>query len=421
MRRRLLGCAALAVAVCTAVAACSSSGGSTSSSSTSTGTSTGPSAKASGPKSITIGFVTDLTGSASSGFLTSKLGIDAYLNQINAAGGVNGIKIKYILADTNSTPTGALTAVQKLVQQDNVFAIVENSSDFFGAEPYALQQGIPVVGSGIDGPYWGSSKDTNIYDSSGPTNEDYYLAAQAQFMKSQGVTACGSLGYASSPSSALAAEGFIKSCEAAGLKGAYLNTQFPFGSTNIQPIALAMKAAGVDGLWLPTVPSTSFALIVTLELMGVHLKASLLPTGYGGDILASKAAVQAGQGIDFEPIGVQAEANTAGTRQRAADLAAVGVKTDPTFAEQEAFLTLAAFVAGLKAAGSNPTRQSFMAAMNKITNFTADGLLTPPVSFRQYTPNNGCLYVVKLTGAKFVELPNMPLCGKEVKFSNVTG
>ena len=48
-----------------------------------------------------------------------------------------------------STPTGALTAVQKLVQQDNVFAIVEDSSDFFGAEPYALQQGIPVVGSAI--------------------------------------------------------------------------------------------------------------------------------------------------------------------------------------------------------------------------------------------------------------------------------
>jgi branched-chain amino acid transport system substrate-binding protein len=418
MRRRLLGCAVLFVAVCTAVAACSSSGGSSTSS---TGASPSPKATSSGPKSITIGFVTDLTGSASSGFLTSKLGIDAYLNQINAAGGVNGIKIKYILADTNSTPTGALTAVQKLVQQDNVFAIVENSSDFFGAEPYALQQGIPVVGSGIDGPYWGSPKDTNIYDASGPTNEDYELAAQGQFMKSQGVTKCASLGYASSPSSALSAEGFIKSCEAAGLKGAYLNTQFPFGSTNIQPIALAMKAAGVDGLYLPTVPSTSFALIVTLELMGVKLKASLLPTGYGGDILASKAAVQAGQGIDFEPIGAPAEADTPGTIQRALDLSKVGVKTDPTFAEQEDFLTLSAFVAGLKAAGSNPTRQSFMAAMNKITNFTADGLLTPPVNFRQYTPNNGCIYVVKLTGSKFVELPKMPLCGAEVKFSNASG
>jgi branched-chain amino acid transport system substrate-binding protein len=43
-----------------------------------------------GSKTITIGFLTDLTGVASSGFLTSKLGIDAFVNRVNAAGGVNG-------------------------------------------------------------------------------------------------------------------------------------------------------------------------------------------------------------------------------------------------------------------------------------------------------------------------------------------
>jgi branched-chain amino acid transport system substrate-binding protein len=412
MRRRFYRGAALFVAACTALAACSSSG------SSGAGSGTNPGAS----KSITIGFVTDLTGVASSGFLTSKLGIDAYLNHLNAAGGVNGYKIKYILADTNSTPTGALTAVQKLVQQNNVFAIVENSSDFFGAEPYALAQGIPVVGSGIDGTYWGDPKKTNIFDAAGPTNEDYELAAQGTFMKSQGVTKCASLGYAGSPSSALAAQGFVVSCQKAGLKSAYLNTQFPFGSTNVGPVALAMKAAGVDGLFLPTVPSTSFALVEALHLLGAHLKAVLLPTGYGGDFTSSPAAVAAGQGLDFEPIGLPAQANTPGTRQRAADLAAVGVTTDPTFAEQFDFLVLTAFVAGLRAAGANPTRQSFMAAMSKITNFNAEGLLAPPpVNFRNYTPTTGCLDLVTLKGPKYVLLPNMPVCGPDVKFTNAAG
>jgi branched-chain amino acid transport system substrate-binding protein len=414
MRRRFSACAVLVVAACTALAACSSSGSSSPSSSPSPGSSK----STGGSKTITIGFVTDLTGVASSGFLTSKLGIDAYLNRINASGGVNGYKIKYVLADTTSTPTGALTAVQKLVQQDNVFAIVENSSDFFGAEPYALQQGIPVVGSAIDGPYWGDPKDTNIFASVGVTNENYENAAQGQFMKSQGVTKCASVGYASSPSSALAAAGFVKSCEAAGLKSAYLNTQFPFGSTNIGPIALAMKNAGVDGLFLPTVPSTSFALIVTLRLLGVKLKAALLPTGYGGDILASKPGVQAAQGIDFETIGAPAEANTAATQQRASDLAKVGVTGPPTFAEQEAYLALTAFVAGLKAAGSNPTKQSFMQAMSKITNYDASGLLAPEkISFRNYTPASGCLWVAQLRGQKFFVMPGTPTCSQLVKFN----
>jgi len=406
MRRRFYRGAALFLAACTALAACSSSGSSGTGSGTNPGTS----------KTITIGFVTDLTGVASSGFLTSKLGIDAYLNHLNATGGVNGIKIKYILADTNSTPTGALTAVQKLVQQNNVFAIVENSSDFFGAEPYALAQGIPVVGSAIDGPYWGDPKDTNIFAAAGVVNENYTTVAAGQFMKSQGVTKCASLGYASSPSSALAAAGFIKSCELVGLKSGYLNTQFPFGSTNVGPIALAMKAAGVDGVFFPTVPSTSFALVEALHLLGVKLKATLLPTGYGGDLLGSPAAIAAGQGIDFEPIGPPAEANTPATRQRAADLAAVGVTGPPTFAEQEDFLTLTAFVTGLKAAGPNPTRQSFMAAMSKITNYDANGLLAPEkINFRDYTPGTGCLWVAQLRGSKFFVMPNTPICSPSVK------
>jgi branched-chain amino acid transport system substrate-binding protein len=410
MRRWLPKCGVLVVAACTAVAACGSSGGSSSTSSGATG--------ASKPKTITIGYVTDLTGPNSSGYTTSRQGIEAYLNRINAAGGVSGVKIKYILADTTSTPTGALTAVQKLVQQDNVFAIIENSSVFYGAEPWALQQGIPVVGSGVDGPYWGDPKDTNIFDAGGVTNENYYLSAEGQFMKSQGVTKCASLGYASSPSSGLSATGFVKSCEAAGLKSGYLNTQFPFGSTNVGPIALAMKNAGVNGIFLPTVPSTAFALIIALHQLGVKLKAALLPDGYGGDLLASKAAVEAAQGVDFQTEGQPAEANTPATRQRAADLLKVGVTTDPTFAEQEAYLTLTAFTAGFKAAGSSPTRQSFIAAMDKMTNYDGNGLLAPlKLSFRDYTPSNGCLWVASLKGSKFFVVPGTPICSSEVKFN----
>jgi branched-chain amino acid transport system substrate-binding protein len=415
MRRRLPGCAVLVVAACTAVAACGSSGGSSSGSG---GSSSGPTAATGGSKTITIGFLTDLTGVASSGFLTSKLGIDAFVNRVNAAGGVNGYKIKYVLADSTSTPTGALTAVQKLVQQDNVFAIVENSSDFYGAEAWALQQGVPVVGSAIDGPYWADPKDTNLFAAPGVTNENYENVAQGQFMKAQGVTKCASLGYSSSPSSALSASGFVKSCEGAGLKSGYLNTQFPFGSTDVGPIALAMKKAGVDGVYLPTVPSTSFALVIALHQLGVKLKAVLLPTGYGGDLLASKAAVLVAQGVNFATVGAPAEANTPATMQRAADLAKVGVTGPPTFAEQEAYLTLTAFVAGLKAAGPSPTRQTFMKAMSGITNFDASGLLAPEkISFRNYAPATGCLWVAQLKGAKFFVVPGTPICAQLVKFA----
>jgi branched-chain amino acid transport system substrate-binding protein len=279
--------------------------------------------------------------------------------------------------------------------------------------------GVPVVGSAIDGPYWGDPKDTNLFAAAGVTNEDYMSLAEGQFMKSQGVTKCASIGYAGSPSSALAAEGFIKSCQAAGLASGYINTQVPFGSTNVGPIALAMKNAGVDGVYLPISPSTAFALVVALHQLGVKLKSALLATGYGGDLLASKPTVEAGQGVEFSTVGAPAEANTAAVKERGAELAAVGVTTDPTFAEQEDYLTLSAFVAGLKAAGANPTKQGFMTAMGKITNYDAGGLLAPEkISFRDYTPANGCQWVAKLTGETFSVVAGTPICGQYVKFSN---
>ena len=44
----------------------------------------------------------------------------------------DGYKIKYVEADTGSSPTGALATAQKLVEQDHVFAVLAYSSATFG-------------------------------------------------------------------------------------------------------------------------------------------------------------------------------------------------------------------------------------------------------------------------------------------------
>jgi branched-chain amino acid transport system substrate-binding protein len=159
--------------------------------------------------------------------------------------------------------------------------------------------------------------------------------------------------------------------------------------------------------------------VAALRQDGVKLKSVMLVTGYGGDLLASKATVQAAQGDGFATIGVPAERNTPATKKRAADLAKVGVTGPPTFAEQESYLTMVAFAAGLKAAGANPTRASFMKAMDGIKNYDANGLLAPEkISFHDYAPATGCIWVAVLKGETFSVAPGMPICAPNVK---VTG
>src|SRR6202000_1061853 len=88
-----------------------------------------------------------------------------------------------------------------------------------------------------------------------------------------------------------------KSCTAAGLKTAGPQL-VSFGSTDMAPVALKMKSAGVDGVWLGTVPNTGFALAGALRTAGDTPKVFLMATGYGGDLLSSSAAVTAAQGFE---------------------------------------------------------------------------------------------------------------------------
>jgi branched-chain amino acid transport system substrate-binding protein len=407
MRKRVLIATAAAVTLVTALSACSSS---------KSGGSSNPGSTSSTSGTIKIGVLTDLSGPASSGFTSTEKGIKAYVNSLNAAGGVNGQKVSYVMGDSTSTAAGALTVTEKMVQTDKVFAIVEVSTVAYGAQPYLLRQGIPMVGGGFDSLLWTDPKQTNLFDTVGVTNYNKVPQAEGQFFKSQGVTKCGAVGYQDSISSSSSIKAFNKSCQNAGLQSVFTQN-VPFGSTDMGAVALKVKSAGVDGLFYSTVPNTAFALNAALRQIGVTLKVASLPTGYGGDLLESSAAVTAAQGDFFSSVGLPIEANTTATKKEAADLAAVGVTGSPTFAEQHAYIAMSAFAAGLKASGANPSRAKFTTSLRAVTDFNADGLLDPQkVSFSDFDPAQSCYYYVKLEGSSFKSVTGSPFCGPVVPF-----
>lgn len=72
----------------------------------------------------------------------------AYFQMINAQGGVNGRKIEFISYDDGYDPTQGLNAARRLVEQDKVFAVVgwlaPNTEP--AAAEYFAKVGIPVIG-----------------------------------------------------------------------------------------------------------------------------------------------------------------------------------------------------------------------------------------------------------------------------------
>jgi branched-chain amino acid transport system substrate-binding protein len=244
------------------------------------------------------------------------------------------------------------------------------------------------------------------------------------YFKSQGVTNLAAVGYAISPSSAESAEGAGVSAQHAGIKVGYVNAAFPFGSTNVAPIALAMKAAGINGLTMSTDPNTAYALIDQLKLDGVKLKAVLLATGYGSDVTAqaSPAEAQAAQGVSFEDPYEVMEVNTPATKQFAADIKAAGLKGLPTESMYNAYVSVGMLMQALKAAGKNPTNTELVSQLTKIHTWDALGLFgSHPIDLANRTNySGGCFWIGKLEGKSFDLVPGAePLCGKTIPGATV--
>ncbi|MBE6052566.1 MAG: ABC transporter substrate-binding protein [Clostridium sartagoforme] len=73
---------------------------------------------------IKIGGIGPLTGSASTYGISVKEGASLLEKEINDAGGINGKKIEFIFEDDGATPDGAMQAFNKLVDKDDVVAVL---------------------------------------------------------------------------------------------------------------------------------------------------------------------------------------------------------------------------------------------------------------------------------------------------------
>jgi len=98
------------------------------------------------PDTVTVGAFGPITGPAAYIGLAGRDGMMLAVKEINAAGGVNGRKINVVFEDDAHSPTRALAAVKKLVEQDKIFMImsVGGSNATVGAVDYIRDKNIPM-------------------------------------------------------------------------------------------------------------------------------------------------------------------------------------------------------------------------------------------------------------------------------------
>ncbi|HEV2361230.1 MAG TPA: ABC transporter substrate-binding protein, partial [Acidimicrobiales bacterium] len=140
--------------------------------------------------SVTIGGIASQSGPIAADFSGIIDGVSAYLDMVNASGGVDGRKILYPVAnqlDDAGDPSSDENAARTLVQQDHVFAIVGVGTPNFAAYSYLVPQGVPTFGYAV-GPEW--SRGDNLFGAEGsyidflsPGPEPAFLAQQVHATK----------------------------------------------------------------------------------------------------------------------------------------------------------------------------------------------------------------------------------------------
>lgn len=96
---------------------------------------------------IRIGEYGSLTGSTATFGQSTHNGILIAIDEINAAGGVKGMKLRLFTEDDQSKPEEAANAVTKLISQNNVIAILGEvaSSRSLAAGPICQRNGVPMI------------------------------------------------------------------------------------------------------------------------------------------------------------------------------------------------------------------------------------------------------------------------------------
>lgn len=108
---------------------------------------TGCAPETSAPDVIKIGTVLPMTGDSATYGKTSKQGVDLAAEEQNAKGGLLGKKIEVISEDDGNTPSNAANALQKLISNDKVVAVVGSvaSKCSIAMGPIATQNKVPMV------------------------------------------------------------------------------------------------------------------------------------------------------------------------------------------------------------------------------------------------------------------------------------
>ena len=340
---------------------------------------------------IRVGNVSSLTGAGL--FPEASVAAKAVFDRVNASGGIGGRPIELIIEDDGGTPEGAATAGRKLVEQDNVVAMVGSASILECAvnSGFYAEQGVySVQGTGVDPLCFLSSNisPVNTGPFTGITVSLYYASETLALDR-----VC-NINLFVIPDLAPAFDGAVARWESITGKSLTLRVKAATLEDDPTPLMLQARDAGCEAVVIDGVEPHALAVGRAIDAQNLSDIVWIGLTSYYTDAIASQLG-SAGNGLransEFEPYGSDSPA----LDDWKALMTNAGVPL--TSFAQGGYLAATVFVEALRGIDGEITRESVAAAMLDLEPYETPLLGTP------YTFGPGDAHAPN-QASKFVEL-----------------
>ncbi|MGD9996415.1 MAG: ABC transporter substrate-binding protein [Ilumatobacteraceae bacterium] len=336
-------------------------------------------------------------------------GAEVVFDKVNATGGINGRTIDWVgcrddggVSDTDTAET------QRLIEQDEVFAIVPASIIFTGSE-IAQQANVPYFGWGISPYFCNNEQGFGFNGCTGPTDPEWTNSTWAKLAKTV-VPDAKTVGHISLdiPPGKVNAAATKRGYEAEGLELVYDDGSLPLtGVADFTPYVQKILEANPDVMVIQI--QTPIPLISALRAAGYE-GATFDAVSYGPTYLEDEAAAQALEGsyiltsvTPFESTDVP------GIKQLLEDVQTYG-DADQVVNDQFAmgYFSAMMFVDMATKAGPDLTYESFYDVANHGDYcFNGDGALGDICYPAGHANQSGCLALVQVVDGAYV--PREPM------------
>ncbi|MDO8305507.1 ABC transporter substrate-binding protein [Herminiimonas sp.] len=348
---------------------------------------------------ILIGQTIGLTGTAAGTVKEMNEGAHAYIAAVNKQGGVNGRKIEIRTLDDQYLPAKALANARVLIEKDKVFALFQSrgTPHTIAILPELAANKVPLIAPSTGAESLHTPVNHWVFNVRAKYQDEVVKAIE--HFSTLGFKNIGLLTYEKDDPLGLdGLNGFNKGMAEYKLKPAFIEI-FPRLKPNVNEVALKVVNAKPDALVIVSSGSNTVDVIKAIRAQGGKMQVMTLSNNSSQEFIKDLGPDAAG--VILSQVTPPPNLSSSGLGKEF-QVAAKAVGATISYAAMEGYLSAKVMVEGLRRAGRNLTRDSFMRGLESMQRVDMGGVSV------SYSDKDH-------TGSNFVELTLIGRDGRYVR------